>query len=121
MGQFGSATVMLIVNKAEIVFKVNTRTHRPDSSEYVSQGRPFGINRIMVRNQKRSPVQEKVFRQVPRTYDGHGIRAVAVFWPRLGKVHRAAAGIIGKTLFRQGRLDLVKPPATPFFVPSRCS
>ena len=101
MGQFGAAAVMLVVNKAKIVFKINSRTYRPNRAEDVSQGLPYGVHLVIVRNQKRAPIQEKVSRQIPRSYDSHCIGAVSVFWPRLGKVHRATAGIIGKGLFRQ--------------------
>ena len=38
VGQFGAAAVMLVVNKAEIVLKVNPRTYRPNRAEDVSQG-----------------------------------------------------------------------------------
>ena len=42
MGQFGAAAVMLVVNKAKIVFKVNARTHRPIAPSMFLRAFPSG-------------------------------------------------------------------------------
>ena|SRR3990167_711136 len=48
MGQFSTTAVMLVVNEAEIVLKVNSRAYRSNRTEDVSQELPFGIYFIIV-------------------------------------------------------------------------
>src|SRR3990172_10906188 len=71
VGQFGAAAVMLVVNKAKIVFKVNSGTYRSNRAEDVSQGLPCGVHLVIVRNQKRAPVYENISCQIPRPHHGH--------------------------------------------------
>ena len=50
MGQFSATAVMLVVNEAKIILKVDSRAYRPNRSEDVSQGFSGWVNLVIIRN-----------------------------------------------------------------------
>ena len=84
--QLRAAAVSFVVDKAEVIFKADSRANRDGRGQKLGKALVCRIESRVIGNKECAPVEEQAFRRSSPADDRNRVRAMSILGPRLGKM-----------------------------------